>query len=109
MVCDRSRSLDGWRGRTWEARRSLIDMVAIVAPAGGRPSAAREHEQGLVFRPVRTDYTNRNTRPTHVGRARSGRIDVLCCGKRTFNSVRPGTRPLRKSTRLNSSHANISY
>ena len=35
----------------------------------------------------------RKVRPTHVGRARFGRMDVLCCGKRTFCSVRSGTRP----------------
>ena len=59
MVFDLSRSLDGWRGRTCAARRSRIDMVAIVAPVGGSPSADRGTCRCLRFRPTRTDYLSR--------------------------------------------------
>ena len=104
MVCDRSRSLDGWRGRTWAARRSRIDMVAIVAPADGSPSVGPGAGQLSWISPIRTGYPlKRKVRPTRVSRARFRRMDVLCCGKWTSYSVRSGVRsPCRHATRSSS-------
>ena len=93
MGFDLSRSLDGWRGRTCAARRSRIDMVAIVAPAGGSPSADQGTAGAFGFVQREPTTSQEELRPTRVGRAHVGRMDVLCCGKRAFCSVRSGTRP----------------
>src|SRR2546430_11309989 len=99
---------EGWPG-FWEKASLGPGVMAAQRPSQGEPTTTKDAHEPPPRRPARAPVPG--TQRTHVGQRpfRDGRVDGAAAAHHPQGGHRPCEPQDRKSTRLNSSHSQISY